>query len=454
MRWGLLGLSVLFSTVLLVSQFWFSDWMAVTYEQEVVFTETDSTVFLNDVVAEPSDTRLVVNHQPLPESVKLIYMSACVAGTPDFRQSLVELIEDTELNAVMIDVKDYSGTISFPVASTSSWSQAWQAAECGAPDMRDFIADLHERGIYVVGRITVFQDPFYAPRNPDQAVLRSDQETVWADYKGLSFVDVAATDYWKEVVELSVLAYNLGFDELNYDYVRYPSDGDMADIYFPQSQAGTHGSDKAANLEAFFTYLAEAMADESRYDAVRHVNTGRTTIRPWLSADVFGMTTSSYDDLSIGQILERAVPYFDFVAPMVYPSHYPSGFLGGRNPNDYPYEVVYNAMRDGVDRLKATTTPVVGFLHQPLTTTTASSTTVVSGVYVKQPYVASRLRTWIQDFDYGGEYDAADVRAQIQASYDAGVNDWMIWAPSNRYTRAALYATDSTEVPKLIDNAN
>lgn len=382
------------------------------------------------------DARPVVQHVPLPEQVKAIYMTACVVGTPSFRQRLIDLMVETEINAVVIDIKDYSGTISYPT-KLEAWQPAWEAAQCGARDMEEFIDGLHNIGIFVIGRMTVFQDPFYAPRRPDLAVQKIDG-TIWQDGKGLHFIDVGSRDYWDHIIALSVEAYNLGFDEINYDYVRYPSDGPMDNIAFPQSMAGPHGADKQANLEAFFSYLHEAMTDESRFAAYHHTQTGRATSTPYLSADLFGMTTTNYDDLSIGQVIERAAPYFDFIAPMVYPSHYPNSFLGLGNPNDHPYEVVYHAMKRGVERMESPTTPVQGFLHEPEFVTNASGTKMSTGKYVKPVYDASRLRTWIQDFDYGGDYDAADVRAQIQASYDAGVMDWMIWAPSNIYTKTAL----------------
>lgn len=378
----------------------------------------------------PVDTRPVVRHVPLPDEVKNIYMTSCVAGTPSFRQQLLKLAQETEINSIIIDVKDYSGTISFPPES-DAWKPAWENARCGTRDMRELIEMLHDNGIYVIARITVFQDPFYAPTHPELAVLRSDRATVWRDHKGLSFIDVAAKPYWEHIIELAVESYNLGFDELNFDYVRYPSDGNMQDIYFPQSVAGDYGMDRQANLEAFFAYLHNAMHDESRFAAYRHVNTGRDKAVPWTSADLFGMTTTNYDDLSIGQVQDRAAPYFDFIAPMVYPSHYPNNYLGLGNPNDHPYQIVYHAMKTGVDRMKSSTTPMMGFMHERIGTSTPA-------VYSKPTYGPEKFRTWIQDFDYGGDYDAADVRAQIQASYDAGVRSWMIWAPSNIYTKAAL----------------
>lgn len=386
-----------------------------------------------EVPKEPEvvvDTRPVVTHVPLPKQVKAIYMTSCVAGTPSFRTKLIDLIQETELNAVIIDIKDYSGTISFP-AQSASWQSAWQEARCGTRDMPQLIELLHDHDIFVIGRITVFQDPHYAPKHPELAVLRSDKVTVWKDHKGLSFIDVAAKPYWDHIIELAVDSYNIGFDELNFDYVRYPSDGNMADTYYPQSSAGKYGMDRQANLESFFQYLHTELSNDERFAIVRHENTGRATSTPWTSVDLFGMTTTNFDDLSIGQVQERAAPYFDFVAPMVYPSHYPSNYLGLGNPNDYPYKIVYHAMKTGADRMHSSTTPMQGFLHERIGTSTPA-------LYQKPTYTGDRLRTWIQDFDYGGDYDAADVRAQIQASYDAGVQSWMIWAPSNIYTKAAL----------------
>jgi hypothetical protein len=407
----------------------------LSYERGVANAEKKvvSTTTVTEVIPPPlpPDTRPVITHVPLPEAVKAIYMTSCVAGTPSFREKLITLIEETEINAVVIDIKDYSGTISFPPVSPA-WQYAWENARCGTRDMTELVSQLHTKDIFVIGRITVFQDPSYAERHPELAVLKASDGSVWHDGKGLSFIDVAAKPYWDHILELSVNAYNIGFDELNYDYVRYPSDGNMQDIAFPNSMKGEYGADKPANLEAFFKYLNERLDDESLYSAARHENTGRASTTPWTSADLFGMTTTNTDDLSIGQVQERAVPYFDFIAPMVYPSHYPKSFLGLGNPNDHPYKIVHYAMSEGVRRMLATTTSVAAFTHERIGTSTPA-------LYSKKAYSGDNFRTWIQDFDYGGDYDAADVRAQIQASYDAGVNSWMIWAPSNIYTKAALY---------------
>jgi hypothetical protein len=250
---------------------------------------------------------------------------------------------------------------------------------------------------------------------------------VWKDYKGLSFIDVSAKEQWDYIIGIAEESYDIGFDELNFDYVRFPSDGDMQDIAFTHTGAKS----KAEALELFFAYLTKELKNPDRFAAYKHTNTGRAAAVPYLSVDLFGMTTTNEDDLSIGQVLERTLPYFDFVDPMVYPSHYPPGFMGFNDPNEHVYEVVEHAMREAVRRAEATTTTQNGFMQQRIGTSTPP-------LYQKSAYDKQRLRPWLQDFDYGGDYGTEEVRAQIQATYDVGLTSWMVWAPSNRYTKGAF----------------
>ncbi|MBI2610952.1 hypothetical protein HYW60_03380 [Candidatus Kaiserbacteria bacterium] len=344
-----------------------------------------------------------VMHLPTPEPQYAIYMTQCVVGTPSLRNSLVELIDTTKLNAVVIDIKDYAGKTSFP---TDNPALAGSVSEtCGADDMKDFIETLHGKGIYVIGRITVFQDPFYAKNHPEQSVQsRSHPGEPWKDFKGLSFVAVSSQPFWEYIVELSRESHALGFDELNYDYVRWPSDGPMSDIVYPTK-------DHAGDLERFFQYL-HAQLDPSGVV---------------MSVDLFGMTTTNIDDLNIGQQLERAFAYFDYIAPMVYPSHYPKSFLGLGNPNNDPYRVVNYSMSEAVRRAISTTTPIGSFAYARIGTSTPA-------LYEKPSYSPLKLRPWLQDFDYGKDYLPEDARAQIQATYDAGLTSWFFWDPANRYT--------------------
>lgn len=398
---------------------------SVRYDRTATSTNATASDVRTD--EQSDDARPEVSHVPLPSAVKAAYMTACVAGTPSFRAEVVDLIDTTELNAIIIDIKDYSGTISFP-PKDAALQPAWEQAGCGARDMEAFIASLHEKGIYVIGRITVFQDPLRTAARPDLAVKKASDGSVWHDFKGLSFIDVSAKEHWDYIVTLATEAYDIGFDELNFDYVRFPSDGNMKDIAFMES-----GMSKPEALERFFQYLHEQLSNPERYAAFDHENTGRDAATPYLSVDLFGMTTTNTDDLSIGQVLERALPYFDFIAPMVYPSHYPDGFLNLDDPNKHVYTVVNHSMTEAVRRAKAETTSVDGFAQTRIGTSTPA-------VYSKPVYDIQKLRPWLQDFDYGGDYGPEEVRAQIQATYDAGLTSFMLWAPSNRYTRGALHA--------------
>ena len=347
---------------------------------------------------------VLVSHQETPEPLKAIYMTSCVASNSSWRDSLKKLVETTELNAVVIDIKDYTGIVSFPNNFPKTFIGLGIVSQpgCVVSDMREFVQALHDTGIYAIGRISVFQDPSYTKLFPELAVKRKSDGEVWKDYKGLSFVDVGARPYWDYIVELSEEAHALGFDELNYDYVRYPSDGNIQDTLYTWNVGTTT---KPEMLEFFFVYL---------HDKLKNSSTSQDRV-PVLSVDLFGMTTTVENDMNIGQVLELALPYFDYVSPMVYPSHYPATWNGFANPAAHPYEVVKIAMARGVEREQALN------LSNGLSTTTPS-----------------KLRPWLQDFNLGATYGADKVRAQIQATYDVGLSSWMIWNAGNKYTAPAL----------------
>ena len=340
----------------------------------------------------PSVLDVLVTHLETPEPLKSLYMTACVASTPSWRESLKTLIEATELNAIVIDVKDYTGVVSFP----NDFPKLNTNSGCIVSDIREFVQILHEADIYVIGRISVFQDPSYAKLFPALAVKKKSDGGVWKDYKGLSFIDVGAQPYWDYIVELSEQSYALGFDELNYDYVRYPSDGNMQDTSYTWTVGTTT---KPEMLRSFFEYL--------------HDNLKHTGVK--LSVDLFGMTTTVESDMNIGQILENALPYFDYVSPMVYPSHYPPKWNGFANPAEHPYEVIKIAMGSGVKREQAWN--------------------VSNGLATSTP---SKLRPWLQDFNLGATYGPDKVQAQIKATHDVGLTSWMLWNAGNKYTKEAL----------------
>lgn len=353
---------------------------------------------------EPVPQKPTAAHIPTPEHVKAIYMSQCAAGTPSFREALTNLLDETELNAIIIDIRDYTGYISFP--TDNPVLKDYVSDQCGARDMRAFIESLHAKNIYVIGRVTVFQNPAYTKAHPEHAVQHA-EGGVWKDHKGLAFVDVGATPYWDTVVELAKESYAIGFDEINFDYIRYPSDGDMKATVFIKRD----GKTKQELLEDFFKYLHDQLEP-----------TGVVT-----SADLFGMVTTNYDDLNIGQVLERALPYFDYIAPMVYPSHYPKNFNGWGDPNAVTYELMKFVMQSAVDRTVSTTSRIPSLAYTRIGSSTPA-------VYQKPAYPASKMRPWLQDFDYPVEYTPEMVRNQIRANEDIGLHSYMFWDPANKYS--------------------
>ncbi|MFH0804137.1 MAG: putative glycoside hydrolase [Candidatus Zambryskibacteria bacterium] len=346
-----------------------------------------------------------VKHLKTPEPLKGIYMTQCVASMPSFREKLAKLIDETELNSVVIDIKDYTGTISFKTGNPEI--DVLSGSGCKVSDMQDFVDSLHDKNIYVIGRVTVFQDPLYVKAHSELAVKKKSDGGIWKDRKGISFIDVGAKPFWDYVISIATSSYAIGFDEINFDYIRFPSDGDMKDILFPYT--GTTA--KKEMLRQFFSYLDSKIA-----------GTGIVT-----SADLFGMTTANIDDLNIGQVLEYALENFDYVAPMVYPSHYPPTFNGWPDPNKVPYEIVKFSLDAAVARNK--------FLYSEISTSTASTTPNLGLMKRINPL---QLRPWLQDNDYPVHYTPAMVRAQIQATYDAGLTSWMLWDPANTYTKEAL----------------
>lgn len=381
-----------------------------------------STSVLDSILPPKKDE---APHVKTPDAVKAIYMSQCVVGTPSFRDKLVTLINETEVNAVIIDVKDFTGKIAFPTDNPAVAPSVTDG--CGARDMKDFVKRLHDHNIYVIARITVFQDPFYTAEHPELAVKRESDGGVWKDHKGLAFIDVGAKPFWDYIIEVSKETYDIGFDELNFDYVRYPSDGNMKDIAFMLEP----GELKADKLEQFFSYLYENLSEP--WDNNENV--------PKLSADLFGYTTTNTDDLGIGQVLERALPYFDYVMPMVYPSHYNSGFIGIAKPATSPYEVVHYSMEEAVRRAK-----LLGSAKNSTATTTEMMALREQAKKGHGNINSLQLRPWLQDFDLGATYTPEMVRTQMQATYDAGLTSWALWDAGNTYTRAALKDDISAEV--------
>ena len=353
-------------------------------------------VFSTHYVSLKNISLFVPSYISTPEPVKGIYITSWTASSKNLRNVLVKLIDDTELNTIVIDIKDYSGKIIFPINSPAL--KSFGSEEVRVKDLQSFLETLHEKGIYVIGRIAVFQDAYFVKYRPDLAVKTKTGETVWKDRKGISWIDPGSREYWDYIVLLTKEARKIGFDEINFDYIRFPSDGDMKNIFYPFSST----TPRHLVMKSFFKYLNKELKNQT-------TTTPNSEVK--ISADLFGMVTTAQDDMGIGQILEDAFPYFDYVMPMVYPSHYPPAFEGFKDPEAHPYETVYSALGDAIKRANlSSTTP-------------------------------NKIRPWLQDFGLKMSYGPTEVRAQIKATNDVGLTSWILWSPSNRYTKPALNPT-------------
>lgn len=321
-----------------------------------------------------------------PKEVRAPYLTSWSGSSNSKINEIIDYGEQGLINSVVIDIKDFSGYIAYD--TDIDILEEYDAERVLIKDIRKLIEKLHDNNIYVIARMVVFQDPILAYNRPDLAVKKGDRESIWYNYSGLAWTDPSSEEVWDYNIAIAKDAFEKGFDEINFDYIRFPSDGDLSDIYYPHFEYGE--DTKPAVLKQFYSRMREALPSAR------------------LSIDLFGLTMVKEYDIGIGQILEDAAEYFDFICPMVYPSHYVSGFNGYLNPADYPYEVVYYSLEKGVKR--------------------------IGGDYVK-------IRPWLQDFNLGADYDAEKVLLQINATKDALGEEYrgfMLWNPQNIYTINAL----------------
>ena len=325
---------------------------------------------------------------PRPEHIRGIYLNAWASGSTRRVAALLELAARTEVNAFVIDIKDATGYVSHrtdvPLAHEIGATE-----EIRIRDLPGLLSRLAEAGVYPIARIVIVKDPLLAAGRPDMAV----QDTaggVWVDGKGIIWMNPHDRRVWEYHVALAREVAQMGFPEIQWDYVRFPDAprSELDRAVYP----GAGDTPKADAIRAFLEYARDELAP----------------LGVKITADVFGVTTSASRDVGIGQVWESFIDVVDAALPMVYPSHYWQGSFGIDTPNAYPYEIVSHALADAVRR-----------------------SAKVEG--------AGSTRPWLQDFSLGDPpYEAPEVRAQIQAAYDVGVHEWILWNPSSRYTEDAL----------------
>ena len=325
---------------------------------------------------------------PPPDQVRALYVNAWAFGGSRFRE-LIRLADASDVNALVIDLKDDTGYLTYP-SKVPTAIAIGANRELRARDTEARVRELLAHGIYPIARIVVAKDPLLAEQKPEWAI-RSTAGGLWRDRRGTAWVDAFNDSVWVYAADLAAEAVAMGFAEVQFDYVRFPDEprARMASAVFPARRAG----------------------ESTREGVQRNLKLLRERMRGHdvpVTLDVFGMTTVMTGDMGIGQVWEDLVSVSDVVLPMVYPSHYAPGMYGTDTPNAEPYLVVRRALEDGLKRSAALENP-------------------------------ASIRPYLQAFTLGApRYTAEHVRAQIQAAADVGIDSWVLWNPRSDYREAGL----------------
>ena len=337
-------------------------------------------------VATDARARNTALHAPRPAIVRGLYLNAWAAGSPRKLAKLIAVADHTEVNTFVIDVKE-GGFISYP----SNVPLARQIGSDSAyiRDIRGVLAQLKTHGIYPIARIVCFKDATLAEKKPEWAIRKADG-SLWRADDGKLWVDAYNKNVWDYNIAIAQEALELGFGEVQWDYVRFPDV--LPDLRATQVFPDARGRTREAAIREFLEYARQQLAPYGTP----------------MTADVFGSTVKADDDMGIGQKWERFVDAADVVLPMVYPSHFYPGDYDMRRPNYQPYRTVFLAMQGALARSK-------GVTH------------------------AATIRPWLQDFTMGPpHYGSEHVRAQMRAVYDAGLREWILWNPGSNYNVLAL----------------
>ena len=322
-------------------------------------------------------------------SIKAAYLSYFGVGDRLIRERVFDLVEMSELNAVVIDVKGDRGFIPYETRVPLAL-QAGATGPVRLSDVEGMLARLRDTGIYTIARVVVFKDDVLARHRPDWALLDTRTRRPWRDKEGLAWVDPFRDEAWGYAIAVAQEAALKGFNEIQFDYLRFPSEGALGAIRYA----------RANNQEARVAAIAEFL---------RRARAPLASLGVRMAVDVFGYTAFNTNDTNVGQRVEDLATLVDVLCPMAYPSAYHRGIPGHANPIAHPYEVVFETVRRTRQRA----------MHSPV-----------------------RVRPWIQDFrDYAFDrrpFGVAEVQSQIKGAEDAGAGGWMLWNPRNIYTADAL----------------
>ncbi len=320
-----------------------------------------------------------------PFTPRALYLTYYGIGDRTLRGAALKLIEQTELNALVIDVKGDRGVITYRSDIPLAY-QIGAQRQVIVKDLKGLLASLKEKGIYTIARIVVFKDNILGTARPELAV-RTQDGRIWHDRESLTWMDPSKRAVWDYNIDIAVEAARSGFDEIQFDYVRFP---DTKGLRFSVP------NDEENRVKYISGFLMEARRRLAPYNV-------------FVAADIFGYVPWNLNDTQIGQRLDRIVPCVDYISLMLYPSGFQFGIPGYRNPVAHPYEIVYLSLKKSLER------------------------TQVSPV---------RFRPWLQAFkDYAFDkrhFNGPEIRCQIKAADEFGADGWMLWNPRNVYSSDGL----------------
>lgn len=364
-------------------------WIAAEY------TVKDRTELLNETLRKldfsPQDKTWEYPGNPRVEA-RGIYLTKYSASN-DRLDKLIEMTKRTKINTFVIDVKDDKGHMLFKTKAAEEYSpEANNYAT--VKDIAALMKKLKENNIYTVARIVSFKDPTYIKQHPDRAIIYKDSGKPFTNSDGLIWASAYDRDLWTYNLEVSKEAAEAGFNEIQFDYVRFPaSNGGRLDKSLDYRNTTVESKPQA--IQDYLKYAREQLSPLNVY----------------ISADIYGLVGSVADDMSLGQYWEAVSNVVDYVCPMMYPSHYANGTYGLSVPDAYPYETIYYSTKDSVARNKNIETPAA-----------------------IRPWIQDFTATWVQGYI---KYSDKQVEAQIKALEENGVKEYLLWNAWNRYSEAA-----------------
>ena len=372
------------SLIKTIKYFWIG-WFFLFFLSCFVFFIYFLSIFSSLEIKTKRDSNLALGNKfAEPFYAKGFYITSWTANDEKKINQLIKLLKENDFNALIIDVKDVSGKIAY--SSKIPQVKQWQTGEPTIKDIKRLIYKLHLSDIYAIARIAVLEDATLPKIRLDLALKDKNTNQPWQDFKGLTWLNPSSKEVFDFHIALAEEAFNLGFDEVNFDYLRFPSDGKIENIAYQDNIE----KNKAEIIKNAFIYLNQHLKDKGK-----------------ISIDLFGLALWHLDndsDMNIGQRLIDALPYFDYICPMVYPSHYPSGFLGFENPAEHPYEIISANLKK------------------------------MELVKEKRPDWAMKIRPWLQAFNLGANYNKDLLKKQIKAVEDNGGYGFLFWNARNDYT--------------------